>query len=447
MTVYSIEDTVLDNPRTTDTSAGLSRNRTRAHRLTAEYREVRSATERLCAGLNIEDFVIQSMPDASPVKWHLAHTTWFFETFVLAGADSMHGSVLPESSYLFNSYYNLVGPMHARDKRGLLSRPTVREVSSYRAAIDRKMEDLMDALDDKQWHQIGPVIRLGLNHEQQHQELILTDLKHLFAQNPLRPNYRNAAGRAFEVSEIPPLRWVQFEEGVYRVGHERNDEFCFDNEMPAHRHFLESFSLGSRLITNAEYLAFMEDGGYERPELWLAAGWDAAKQGGWNAPLYWERNYGGWSSYDLSGMRPIGLAEPVCHVSYFEADTYARWAGARLPFEAEWESAAVDLPCEGNFVDTGILHPVSGDALPGIRQIFGDAWEWTASSYAPYPGYRPGVGALGEYNGKFMCNQYVLRGGSCVTPRSHIRATYRNFFAPDKRWQFTGIRLAKNHEA
>jgi ergothioneine biosynthesis protein EgtB len=436
---------MLDNPETTNTLARSGRNPTRAQELSAEYHAVRSATERLCEDLSIEDFVVQSMPDASPVKWHLAHTTWFFETFVLAGSGRTHRDVLPEGSYLFNSYYNLIGPMHARDKRGLLTRPTVNEVSSYRAAIDLKMGEMMHSLDDKDWHQIAPVIQLGLNHEQQHQELILTDVKHLFAQNPLRPAYRNATNQALLAAEVPPLGWVEFEEGIYHIGHTRNEEFCFDNEMPAHRQFLERFSLGSRLVTNAEYMAFMEDGGYERPELWLAAGWDAAKQGGWNAPLYWEwRDGGGWRSYDLSGMRRIENAEPVCHVSYFEADAYARWADARLPSEAEWEAAAAHLACEGNFVDSGVLHPVSCDALPGIRQMFGDVWEWTASSYAPYPGYKPAPGALGEYNGKFMCNQYVLRGGSCATPRSHIRATYRNFFPPDKRWQFTGIRLAKN---
>lgn len=414
----------------------------RPDKLAARYHHVRSATEELCEGLEIEDCVVQSMPDASPVKWHLAHTTWFFETFVIAAGGHPFESGLSEGSYLFNSYYNLVGPMFERDRRGLLSRPTLSEVLSYRAALDRKMREIFRRLDDRQWQQFGPVIILGLNHEQQHQELILTDLKHLFAQNPTRPAYRKSANGLPVSAEAPPLEWIGFEQGVYCIGHERNDQFCFDNELPLHREFLEPFRLGSRLVTNAEFINFIEDGGYERPELWLAAGWDTAKKNGWNAPLYWEWKDGCWWSYELSGMRPVQPAEAVCHVSYFEADAYARWAGARLPTEAEWEAAAERLPWVGNFVETGLLHPRPAERASGLQQMFGDVWEWTASSYSPYPGYKPGSGALGEYNGKFMCNQYVLRGGSCATPQSHIRATYRNFFAPEKRWQFSGIRLA-----
>ncbi len=415
----------------------------RNEHLLLEYRRVRSLTESLCDGLAIEDFVIQSMPDASPLKWHLAHTTWFFEQFV-AGAHAANQEIARASSYLFNSYYNLVGPMHPRDKRGLLSRPTVKEVLGYRQAVDRRVEELLLDCDSQKTGRFEPLVRLGLNHEQQHQELMLTDLKHLFAQNPLRPVYATTAARQPASDQSAPITWHEIDPGIYRIGNEGEGNFCFDNELPAHRQYVERFSIGSRLVTNGEYLAFIEDRGYERPDLWLAAGWDAARAGGWFAPLYWEERDGSWWSYDLSGMRPVAMAEPVAHVSYFEADAFARWSNARLPTEAEWEIVAKSAPRPGNFLDSGTLHPLPAESAAGPQQFFGDVWEWTASSYSPYPGYKPGPGALGEYNGKFMCNQYVLRGGSCVTPSSHIRATYRNFFAPEKRWQFSGIRLARD---
>jgi ergothioneine biosynthesis protein EgtB len=408
----------------------------------SQYKETRAATLRLCEGLHPEDFVVQSMPDASPAKWHLAHTTWFFENFVI-GAAGRPGCGPAEYNYLFNSYYNTVGSMHPRDRRGMLSRPTVSEVLAYRTAADREMCSFIESVDQERWLRLAPVIVLGINHEQQHQELILTDIKHLFAQNPLRPVYRESRSGISSV-QVQPMRWLEFDPGIYWIGHAEDGEFCFDNESPRHRELIHGVQLGARLVTNAEYRAFIDDGGYRRPELWLAAGWDTARREGWSAPLYWVRKGEDWWSFELCGMGPVEDAAPVCHVSYFEADAYARWAGARLPSEAEWEIAAANLPAAGNFAEGGRLRPAPCNGDFGLRQIFGDVWEWTASSYAPYPGYRPAAGALGEYNGKFMCNQYVLRGGSCATPQSHIRATYRNFFAPEKRWQFTGIRLARD---
>jgi ergothioneine biosynthesis protein EgtB len=411
--------------------------------LLSRYQDARAATQRLCEGLNPEDCAIQSMPDASPAKWHLAHTTWFFENFVIAAAGRPKCSP-PEYNYLFNSYYNSVGAMHQRDRRGMLSRPALNEILAYRAAADREMCSVIESSDQERWQRLAPVIVLGINHEQQHQELILTDIKHLFAQNPLRPAYRRCAISTAGASKIQALQWHRFAPGIYWIGHREENGFCFDNELPRHRELIPGVALGSRLVTNAEYRAFIDDGGYRRPELWLAAGWDTAQREGWTAPLYWERKGEDWWSFELCGMRPVEDCAPVCHVSYFEADAYARWADARLPTEAEWEIATVNLSLSGNFAESGSFRPLPCDGAPALRQMFGDAWEWTSSSYAPYPGYRAAAGALGEYNGKFMCNQYVLRGGSCATPQSHIRATYRNFFAPEKRWQFTGIRLARD---
>jgi ergothioneine biosynthesis protein EgtB len=414
--------------------------------LAARYAAVRAATERLCATLEIEDFGAQSMPCASPVKWHLAHTSWFFETFVIAAADRAYRSADPRWGFLFNSYYNAVGDRIARGRRGLLTRPTVDEVSRYRRRVDEMVRALLDEAGDDRRSRLSPevasVIELGLHHEQQHQELILTDLKHLFSLNPLRPVYRE---RPFEPAAQPvSLEWARFPSGLRWIGHE-GAEFCYDNERPRHRVFLEAFQLGSRLVTNGEYLDFVEVGGYSRPEFWLSDGWDCCRAQDWRAPLYWEKQDGQWRVMTLAGMRPLDLAEPVCHVSYYEADAFARWSGARLPSEAEWEAAAAGRPVVGNLLECETFHPrpVTDPAgAPPLRQLFGDVWEWTRSPYTAYPGYRPTAGALGEYNGKFMCNQFVLRGGSCATPQSHIRATYRNFFAPDARWQFTGIRLA-----
>lgn len=409
--------------------------------IAACYREVRHITDRLCEPLETEDYVIQSMPDASPTKWHLAHTSWFFETFVLAPSLPGYKSPNPQYEYLFNSYYNAVGERHPRSKRGLLSRPTVSEVYKYREHVDAAMDDLFGTLDAKHLQAIESVIVLGLHHEQQHQELILTDIKTVLGENPLRPVYRERVedkGR-----EAPSMEWVQFPEGTAWIGHEGRG-FAFDNEGPRHREFLDGFALASRLVTNGEYIAFMEDGGYRRPNWWLSAGWNAVQEGNWHAPLYWERRDGGWWHFTLAGMRAVNPTEPVCHVSYFEADAYSRWAGARLPTEAEWEHAATGIPTTGVLAEARRFQPAPAVAGNGLQQMFGDVWEWTRSSYAPYPGYAPDEGALGEYNGKFMCNQYVLRGGSCATPESHIRPTYRNFFPPDARWQFSGIRLAKD---
>ena len=402
--------------------------------------------------------MIQSMPDTSPAKWHLAHTSWFFETFILQTGLPGYRPSKSLNSYLFNSYYNAVGPMHCRARRGMISRPTVEETYQYRQQIDAAMEDFFERGPEDRWRKLASLVALGLNHEQQHQELFLTDIKHMLSQNPLCPVYsapqnveeserRSERPAAFQVPDnghAPmPLRWVSFPEGIYSIGHEGQD-FAFDNEGPRHRVFLDTFQLASRLVTNGEYLAFVESGGYERPEFWLAGGWFTVNEQKWSAPLYWEKRDGEWFTFTLAGLRQIDLSEPVCHVSYFEADAYARWAGGRLPTEAEWEIASVNLPIIGNFVEEQHLHPIPSRQTGSrdLAQMFGDVWEWTQSSYSPYPGYAAAKDAIGEYNGKFMCNQYVLRGGSCATSQTHIRRTYRNFFAPDKRWQFMGIRLA-----
>jgi ergothioneine biosynthesis protein EgtB len=412
--------------------------------LMKRFQTVRQFSEKICETLVSEDYVIQTMPEMSPTKWHLAHVSWFFETFVLKAHMAGYKSLHPQYGFLFNSYYNAAGKMHARPQRGLISRPTVRETFEYRKHIDAKVQELLENADDERLEALTRLIILGVNHEQQHQELILTDLKHLFWMNPLRPVFREEKST---VENAPPeLKWRNYAEGIYAVGHDRNG-FCFDNEGPRHRVLLQGFALASRLVTNREYLAFMEEGGYERPEFWLSLGWNTINERGWNAPLYWEKRDGVWWMMTLAGMREVRLDEPVCHVSYFEADAYARWAGARLPSESEWEVASQEIPVEGNFAESGYFHPsppvepAQGETL---SQMFGDVWQWTQSSYSPYPGYQPVKGALGEYNGKFMCNQYVLRGASCATPKSHARRTYRNFFPPDARWQFMGIRSARD---
>jgi ergothioneine biosynthesis protein EgtB len=404
--------------------------------LLERYRSIRRTTEALCEPLAVEDYVIQSMPDASPAKWHLAHTSWFFETFVLEPGLPGYRSLDPRYRTLFNSYYYTVGPMHLRPERGLLSRPTVAQIYEYRRHVDQHMERFLET--GALLEQLAPVVTLGLNHCQQHQELLLTDLKHAFWKNPLFPVYRNGEEKA---GEGVPLRWIPFSEGVRSVGHD-GDGFAFDNEGPRHRVFLEAFRLGHRLVTNEEYLAFMKDGGYERPEFWLSDGWAARMQEKWDAPLYWFSKQGAWKQFTLAGVRDVQGTEPVCHVSYYEADAYARWAGARLPTEAEWEVAAEDAPVSGGFLESGRLHPGPATEERSLTQLFGEAWQWTQSAYSAYPGYRPLEGALGEYNGKFMSGQMVLRGASCATPRSHARPTYRNFFPPSMRWQFVGIRLA-----
>jgi ergothioneine biosynthesis protein EgtB len=415
----------------------------RAQHLIERFRQVRDFTTRLCQGLEPEDCVVQSMPDVSPTKWHLAHTTWFFETFVLKVWMSGYRPAIPQYAYLFNSYYNAAGDMHRRDLRGLISRPTVAETYRYRASIDECVIDLIENADDELLDEIEPVLILGFHHEQQHQELLVTDIKHVFAQNPLHPVFEDR-DTSCESREIMPMHFIDFDEAIVSIGHD-GVGFSYDNEGPQHRALVSAVSLGSRLVTNGEYLAFIQAGAYQRSEFWLSLGWTTVNEQRWQAPLYWVQQNGEWWNFTLSGFRPIDKSEPVTHVSYFEADAYANWSGARLLTEFEWERAAADLPIDGNFVETQCFHPAPASPRNGrLTQMFGDVWEWTRSAYLPYPGYRAAPGALGEYNGKFMCNQMVLRGGSCATSRDHIRPTYRNFFQPEKRWQFTGVRLARD---
>jgi len=385
------------------------------------------------------------MPEVSPTKWHLAHTTWFFETFILKKWVAGYRDVVPEYAYLFNSYYNAAGTMHRRDLRGLISRPTVEETQRYRTEVDSHMDDLVSSADEKLFREIEPILTLGIHHEQQHQELLITDIKHVFAQNPLYPVFRERQPSQ-GYGSTGKIDFVEFDEATIEIGHD-GDGFSYDNEGPQHRALILPFSLANRLIANGEYLKFMADNGYSRSEFWLSLGWTTVNEQNWRAPLYWIERDGEWWNFTLSGLRQIDPSEPVTHLSYFEADAYANWAGARVPTEFEWERAAAKIDIDGNFVETERFHPSALSEPPQDRQLaqmFGDVWEWTRSSYSPYPGYRAGPGALGEYNGKFMCNQYVLRGGSCATSRTHIRKTYRNFFQPDKRWQFTGIRLARD---
>lgn len=412
------------------------------------YKKVRQFTHTLAEPLEIEDYVVQSMPDVSPTKWHLAHTSWFFETFVLSKALTEYKSPNPQYAYLFNSYYVQAGERHYRPKRGLISRPTVEETYNYRNHVDESMLQFMENADREEWMELGPVIEIGIHHEQQHQELIVTDIKHVLSENPLHPKYidNKKSGKA---SENPKeLSWIGFEEGLFDIGNQGGG-FGYDNEFPEHKVYLAPYMLASRLITNAEYIEFMEDGGYETPEIWLSEGWATVEENNWKAPLYWKKHNGEWMQFTLSGLRPVEPDEPVTHVSYFEADAFARWAGSRLPTESEWEVAASNLEIEGNFADNLNFHPIGLDAGSNggvLKQMYGDVWEWTQSSYSAYPGYKTPPGALGEYNGKFMCNQMVLRGGSCATSKSHIRKTYRNFFPTNARWQFMGIRLAKDSE-
>jgi ergothioneine biosynthesis protein EgtB len=410
--------------------------------LAGRYREVRERTEWLCAPLSAEDQTAQSMPDASPAKWHRAHTTWFFETFVLRPCHAGYRPLDERYAYLFNSYYNAVGPQYFRPHRGLVTRPGVAAVGEYRAHVDRAMTDLLLGRAPLESDVPAAVVELGLNHEEQHQELILTDVKHLLAHNPTWPAYRDAAG-APTGAGVRPVDWHSTAEGICEIGHAGRG-FAFDNEGPRHKVFLQGFDLARRPVTVGEYLDFIADGGYRRPELWLSDGWRVVQERGWDAPLYWIEDGGVRRAFTLSGLQPLDPAEPVCHVSYYEADAYARWAGARLPSEAEWEVVAADRPVAGTFLEGGRCHPVPVDAAAEAAPLFGDVWVWTQSAYLPYPGYRPPSGAIGEYNAKFMSGQMVLRGGSCATPRGHIRATYRNFFPPDARWQFSGIRLARD---
>ena len=410
--------------------------------LVERYRAVRALTETLTEGLAAEDMVVQSMPDVSPTKWHLAHTAWFFERFVLMEHLRGYAPLDETYLYLFNSYYQQAGERHCRDQRGYISRPTVAEVMAYRRHVDDAMAKLLEGADEGQPAAVSALVTLGMHHEQQHQELMLTDIKHVFSVNPLRPVYRELGARP-AAHPVRPLDWIGFAGGVREIGH-AGAGFAYDNEGPRHREFVEPFELADRLATNGEYLEFMEDGGYRRPELWLSLGWAQLQEKRWSEPFYWERRDGVWMLFTLGGMREVEHAEPVCHLTFFEADAFARWAGARLPTEAEWEVASADRPIAGNFVDDRRFHPTAAPPTNGLRQMYGDVWEWTASPYIAYPGFRPAPGAVGEYNGKFMCNQFVLRGGSCATSRAHIRPTYRNFFPPEAAWQFTGVRLARD---
>ena len=438
----------IDSTRAIQQTTGLTRDQ-----IKAGYEAVRRQSEALCAPLAPEDHVIQTAESVSPAKWHLAHVSWFFERFILHDHVPGYEPYHPQYYYLFNSYYNAVGPQHCRPNRGLISRPTVQQVHEYRQHVDQQMHALIDRCDEAQLRQLQPLITIGLNHEQQHQELLLTDMKHIFSTNPLLPAYKPAT---FPTHDEPaPASWVRFEEGIYHIGLPADtDRFCFDNETPRHRVFLEPFEIASRPVTNGEFMRFIEDGGYQRHDLWLSLGWATVNEQQWTHPIYWYKDPeqgDQWMHYTLAGPQPVDPAEPVCHLSFFEAEAFARWAGARLPSEFEWEVAMADQPVAGQFVEQKRYHPAPIEAhergnepTAKLQRAFGDVWEWTGSQYRPYPGYAPLPGALGEYNGKFMCNQFVLRGGACSTPQSHIRLTYRNFFEPADRWQFTGLRLARN---
>jgi ergothioneine biosynthesis protein EgtB len=406
------------------------------------FEAVRHESETLAARLTPEDQSIQSMPDVSPTKWHLAHTTWFFETFILTRFDAAYRVFDPAFHYLFNSYYEAEGPRHPRPQRGMLSRPSCADVAAYREHVGAAITRLIETATDEAWREMAPLVELGLHHEQQHQELILMDIKHVFSLNPLLPAYQPPRRRAPGVSA--PLGWADFAGGLVQIGHATSD-FAFDNETPRHRVWLEPFRLATRPVSCGEFAAFIAAGGYREPEYWLSEGWAIVQQQGWEAPLYWRGNAKeGWRVFTLSGEKRLDPAEPVVHVSFYEADAYAKWAGKRLPTEVEWEVAAEDTALAGNLADSRRYHPSADGSGEGLRQLIGDVWEWTASPYTPYPRFRAVSGAIGEYNGKFMSNQMVLRGGAAVTPAEHIRTTYRNFFPPSARWAFSGLRLAED---
>ncbi|WP_315906546.1 ergothioneine biosynthesis protein EgtB [Priestia koreensis] len=413
-------------------------------RMAHHFHLIRQATLRLVDPLQTEDFTIQASEDVSPTKWHLAHTTWFFETFVLTKYMSYYRVFKSNYDYLFNSYYESVGPFHSRQNRGLLTRPTVEEIYSYRSYVDHHMMILLGS-NHEEIKDIEALVEIGLNHEQQHQELILTDIKFNFYQNPLLPVYKETIDHTPTAPTTNEM--ITFRGGLVEIGTSNSTRFSFDNERPRHKVWLDPYRLASYPVTNKEYIAFIEDGGYENPSYWLSDGWETVKREGWTAPLYWRKQWGKWMIYTLSGEQLLKLEEPVCHVSFYEADAFARWKGKRLPTEAEWEHAAESLKVEGNFADSGYSHPrCHSSKNEKLKKIYGDVWEWTQTPYTPYPRSKPLDGALGEYNVKFMCNQMVLRGGSCATPLSHIRPTYRNFFQPEKRWQFSGLRLAEDAE-
>jgi ergothioneine biosynthesis protein EgtB len=410
--------------------------------LTERFSATRALTEALASPLSAEDQTVQSMADVSPTKWHRAHTTWFFETFLLAARQPGYQLFHPDYGFLFNSYYEGVGARYPRHDRGLVSRPGITEIAEYRTHVDQAMTALVEDPSDRDAESL---VELGIQHEQQHQELLLMDIKHVLSRNPLRPAYDSL--RVREPGDPPDLGWNRFTEGTYEIGH-RGGGFAFDNELPRHRVYQGAFELADRPVTCGEWLAFIEDGGYHRPELWLSDGWATVMADGWESPLYWSSDDDGWREFTLAGPIALDPSQPVCHVSYYEADAYARWAGARLPTEAEWELSASGLGgvqggAVGYFLDRARLHPTPVDHGSAPAGPFGNVWQWTSSAYSPYPGFEPAPGAVGEYNGKFMVNQYVLRGGSCVTPPGHTRTTYRNFFPPSARWAFSGLRLAR----
>ncbi|WP_260412212.1 ergothioneine biosynthesis protein EgtB [Alkalihalobacillus sp. TS-13] len=410
--------------------------------LLKSYQQIRAFSDQLTAPLEPEDFVVQSIPDVSPPKWHLAHTTWFFETFILIPYHPKYNRFNETFDYLFNSYYETHGKPYPRHARGLLSRPSVKEIIQYRQHVDESMLNFLENCNENKLEEIAPILEIGLHHEQQHQELLITDIKYNFSINPLKPLYhvkRNESG-----SSLPDMEWITFQEGIVETGYS-DEGFSFDNERPSHKSWLDAYAIANRPVTNGEYLDFIEDCGYQEPAFWLSEGWAKLKDDHWESPLYWENIDGNWYTFTLSGMKEVELDAPVTHISFYEADAFARWSGNRLPTETEWEHAMKNIEISGNFADNEMFHPNSDYHSDNkMYKVFGDVWEWTSSPYTLYPGSKPLEGTLGEYNAKFMCNQMVLRGGSCATHSTHVRHSYRNFFHPDKRWQYSGIRLARD---
>jgi len=404
--------------------------------LKQKYLAVRQETENICSKLKTDDFQLQSIPETSPPKWHIAHVSWFFEAFVLPHFLPTYQVFHPKYAYLFNSYYETVGTMQPRSKRGMLSRPLLDDIYTYRKYVNEHMLELIENINEDDWLELSFRVTLGLNHEQQHQELLLMDIKHNFSVNPLKPAYNQKL--SIPSQSASEIQWLECEGGIYNTGNEAK-EFCFDNETPRHQTLINDHRLATRLVNNSEFLEFIQDDGYQRPELWLADGWYLIKKEKWDHPLYWEKMDQDWSIFTLGGLRKLEALEPLSHISFYEADAYACWLGKRLPNEAELENILSQVPIQGNFLNHQILHPHANS-----EHWYGNLWQWTSSPYAPYPGFKPLSGSMGEYNGKFMCNQMSLRGGSCVTPTGHARATYRNFFYPHDRWQFSGIRLAED---